>query len=511
MLRAGILFFLLLVGIVQLRSQATHGTCGTVDGEWGDMLTERLLRNKQLLADNPLEFRNINYVPVRFHMVANNSGAGRVTYAQVLDVLCALNNDFSGQNLQFYIKGITDNINNTAIHTTQYTAGTAMNLLRDQTAMNVWIVETAVGSPPSPNDPPGTVLGYYSPVRDWIVIRRDQANLAKVTLSHEVGHFFSLRHTHNGWDSQPYNPNTMGSPAPNMSPGNVPTERQDGSNCNTAGDFLCDTPPDYNGLGWPNCNYNLALDPTGTPIDPDETNFMSYFDFCPRNDYNFSTSQQNLMLVDYNTALRNYLRPNVTPNLTEITQLPALTSPINNQFAPGYNAVNFQWTGVNGADFFLLEIDTSPNFSSSPVAVIVPNATSHTVTTLQANRTYYWRVRPYNAYRTCAPFTATAQFRTNNMVVSTNEIADLDSWTVSPNPVAGAGVFQVNLRASKSFDAQFLLYDTSGRLLERYGNRRIDAGASFFEFSSAGLAPGVYILALQHTEGRELRRIVVGG
>ncbi len=509
MRRALFFTFLFLSTFFTLQAQTNHNYCGNGhNAEWDDILTGRLLRNKQLLEDNPLQFRSTVYVPVTFHMVANGAGFGRVSHAQVLNQLCKLNQDFADMDMQFYIKALNDNINNNGIYTTQYSAGLIMNVLRDNAAMNVWIVDVAAGSPPSPNDPPGTVLGYYSPQRDWMVIRRSETNANSVTLPHEVGHFFSLKHTHNGWDNTPWSP-AIGNPAPAMSPGGVPTERQDGSNCQTGGDFICDTPPDYNGLGFNGCNYNVAQDPTGVLINPDEQLFMSYFLNCTRDDYYFSQTQQDLMWMDYNHSSRNYLRPNTTPNLTEITAAPNLIFPINNEFTPGYNSVTFQWSSVAGADFHLLEIAENQQFSSNPVTIVVSGGASHTVNTLQPNKTYFWRVRPYNAYRTCAPFTTAQSFRTNNMTVSTREIAGLNSWTVSPNPVVTQGTLQVDLQAGRGFEGMFSLYNPAGQLVQHLGRHRINSGSSSFEFSVEGLQAGIYILALDQEEGREVRRVVV--
>ena len=342
-MRIAILFLTLLLSVSgSLHAQSVHGFCGNGHyQEWDDALTERLLRNKQRWESNPLQFRNTVYIPVTFLMVANTAGNGRVAHAQVLNQLCKLNEDFADMGMQFYIKTIKDNINNTGIYNAQYNAGLVMNALKDNNSLNIWVVDVAAGSPPGPNDPPGTTLGYYSPFRDWVVIRRSECNATSIVMPHEVGHFFSLKHTHNGWDSQPWTP-AIGNPAPALSPGGVPTELANGSNCNTAGDFICDTPADYNGFGFNGCNYNLAQDPTGVFIDPDEQLFMSYFLNCVRNEYHFSNTQQDLMREDYNHSSRNYLRPNITPNLTEITQAPTLLFPINNEFAPGYNSVNFQ-------------------------------------------------------------------------------------------------------------------------------------------------------------------------
>lgn len=499
--------FFLLSGIAAVQAQTHVGPCGNGGGEWNDALADRLLRNKQLLEDNPLQFRSTVYVPVRIHMVANSSGQGRVLHSRVLEQMCRLNSDFADMGMQFYIKGINDNINDTAIYNAQYNAGFIMNQLRDNSAFNIWIVDVAAPAAPQPGDE-GQILGYYNPFRDWVVMRRDQAGSTTITLPHEVGHFFSLMHTHNGWDAQRWTAE-IGNPAPAISPGGVPTERQDGTNCHNAGDFICDTPPDYNGFGFSGCNYNIAQDPTGTFIDPDEQLFMSYFLNCTRNDYYFSQTQQDLIWADYNHSSRNSIRSNFVPNLTEITEPATPIYPIGGIVTPGYNIVNLQWEAVTGADSYLLEIDLVPTFALSPIRVVVQGANTYTATTLQANKNYSWRVRPFNAYRTCAPNSAIATFRTGTELVSTQDITDLDSWTISPNPVLAQGAMQVTLQAGRGFEADFTLYNTAGQIVQRIGRQRINAGETHFEFSAENLSPGIYMLALDHQEGREVRRVVV--
>ncbi len=490
-------------------AQVNIGPCGNSGGEWKEIIRERLLQNKLAIQDQPVQFRNTVYVPVAFHLVANSNGVGRVAHNRVLEQLCKLNEDFADLNMQFYIKTLRDNINNTAIYQTQFNAGTAMNLLRDPGAVNIWIVDVATPAPPSSGDN-GIILGYYNPQRDWVVVRRDQVNANSVTLPHEIGHYFSLDHTHNGWDAQPYSPSMHGTPAPAMSPGFVPTERQDGSNCQTAGDYICDTPPDYNGFGFAGCNYNIAQDPAGVTIDPDEQLFMSYFLNCVRNDYYFSNTQQSLIWADYNSTRRNYIRSSFVPNLTEITETPVLQFPINNETPPGYNQVTFQWTAVNGADFYLLEIDRVATYTLSPLRFVVAGTNTFTVTTLEPNRTYYWRVRPYNAYRTCAISTLSGVFRTNSTVVSVNDIRELSEWTLSPNPVSSAQhALQVSFQAEQSFDGTLRLFDATGRQVRHYGRHRIASGASYLELDMRGLSNGVYLLTLEYDKGWEIKRLVM--
>lgn len=80
------------------------------------------------------------------------------------------------------------------------------------------------------------------------------------TLSHECGHWFDLLHTHQGGD-----------------------ELVDGSNCDTAGDFVCDTPADPNLSGRvdSSCAYTgTVLDANGDSYNPDTRNLLSYAGSC---------------------------------------------------------------------------------------------------------------------------------------------------------------------------------------------------------------------------------------
>lgn len=107
----------------------------------------------------------------------------------------------------------------------------------------------------------GLVCGYtYYPSaqKDFVAISKECVSDGQ-TLTHEVGHFFGLRHTHE------------------ISSG---IELTDGTNCSFSGDFLCDTPADP-GLNYSNVNSNCSYigvenDPNGEPYSPPVNNFMSY-------------------------------------------------------------------------------------------------------------------------------------------------------------------------------------------------------------------------------------------
>jgi hypothetical protein len=89
------------------------------------------------------------------------------------------------------------------------------------------------------------LVGRYSPV-----------------FSHELGHYFDLFHTFE----------TM-----------FGVECTSGSNCDVAGDLVCDTPADHGGGVDPNCKYvqgRMGPCPGDPLYDPDTRNIMSWYGSC---------------------------------------------------------------------------------------------------------------------------------------------------------------------------------------------------------------------------------------
>lgn len=94
------------------------------------------------------------------------------------------------------------------------------------------------------------------------------------TLAHEIGHYFFLWHTHGKTNN------------------GTTDELVNGSNCQVAGDNLCDTPADPNLAGKVNssCQYiGNETDRNGDPFAPNTRNIMSY---APASCRNLFTNQQ---------------------------------------------------------------------------------------------------------------------------------------------------------------------------------------------------------------------------
>lgn len=111
-------------------------------------------------------------------------------------------------------------------------------------------------------------------------------------ISHELGHFFGLYHPHETSFGREY---------------------ADGSNCDTAGDLLCDTPaePDLTFFHNQQCHYTgndspiILVDPQGDRYIPSVTNIMSYIQ--PKCMKTFTNQQFKKMILVHN-SFKMYLR-----------------------------------------------------------------------------------------------------------------------------------------------------------------------------------------------------------
>lgn len=500
-------FALLLLCIASLYAypQQSNMLCGTTPASLKS-LQEKLLQNKNLLKNFPVQPRNMQYIPVRFHLVAKDDGTGAVRHRNLLDQLCMLNEDFLSANIQFYLQGDLNIVENTAIFEDHYHNAIKMEQMRDDEAVNIWIVDALYS--PNPN---AVSAGAYQISYDWLIIRKSEINSSAVTLTHEMGHFFSLLHLFHGWDMEPWRADVHGNPAPSMSPMNVPTERQDGSNCESSGDYICDTPPDYNfGYYWTfDCEYaGGARDPMGTTVDPDEANFMTYFDRCERSAYHFSAEQKYVMHADMMSNSRQYIRSGYTPLYMQINEPASLELPFPGETVPYFNSVQLDWSAVDGATHYLVELDLVPTFSFQ-LQSFIATENQLEIKTLDPNRTYYWRVRPFNEYFTCTENSTSSTFKTTAIATSVHNIRQLSDWKVNPNPVSRNSGLEIAFNTSKSFRGSFMLFDPTGVIVVKTTEQRFEIGQNSLSISTKGLMQGIYFLAFQTEKDILTKKIIV--
>ena len=493
--------FLLIFFSINGNSQNINHICAT--DQHANM--DQYLKNIDVLRSGIVHTRGaITYVPVNYVLGARTNGTGRVNEALVLDMHCHLNERYADMEIQFYIKdGTFTYINNDQFYDEHARATAIMTFNADPNAVNVFLPKSA--------DPlgadPGTVLGYYSPQRDWLVMRSTQAKSRSETLPHEMGHLFSLMHPHFGWDAVPFDRDHANWPtAPTISPGGIPTEYVDRRNCLTGGDMLCDTPSDYNpnAVGSGNCLYSDgAKDPSGTSIDPDETLIMAYFDDnCVER---FSDDQQSMIKIDLNSNRRaKFRRDNYTPPATMVAENIWVNPPSINS-----GNVTIDWADVSGASHYLLEYATNKFFLNGTTTFATVAQSSFEFTNLEAGKQYFYRIRPFNPAVTCSRVSKIFSFEVSGgSVSSADDISFVKNFSVFPNPAKRDGQISVSIVSGESFEGEVSVFDLAGK--EIFAQKRFFAqGDNQFPIEMDTDMSGVFILFIKSDAGILKKKIVV--
>lgn len=226
----------------------------------------------------------VREVGVVAHIVRKDNGTGGLTLTQLNDAMQIVNDYYAHANIHFFVAQTYE------IHSSRYfdfntSDESAMGLKYDvQNAINIYFTNSV-------GDNQGTYCGYaYFPGGPDRILMDNSCAINGSTLPHEIGHFFTLYHTHGKDNSQ------------------LTDELVNGSNCTTAGDEICDTPADpqlsFNNVNG-SCIYTgSAKDANGDLFTPDPKNIMSYARKECRNV--FTAAQYSRMNAAYD-EFRSYL------------------------------------------------------------------------------------------------------------------------------------------------------------------------------------------------------------
>ncbi len=199
-------------------------------------------------------------VPIKAHIVRATNGSGGLTTVQLNQAIGIMNGIYVAAGIEFFLCDGINYINNDDFYdyeTSQESALTSTNNVNG--VINIYFTNSIVSTSSG-----GGLCGYaYFPGGPETILMANSCATNGSTLSHEMGHFFALSHTHG-------NSNVAGSTE----------ELVDGSNCESTGDFICDTQADPK-LG--NATVNINCQYTGTTQDanaafyrPNPLNLMSY-------------------------------------------------------------------------------------------------------------------------------------------------------------------------------------------------------------------------------------------
>lgn len=491
--------FLLLIlgGSIQAQEQ-TLEPCGTNLGisSW--------LRDFQTRIHDTPRTDGILYVPLQIHIVGNDNGSGYMQYATVMRSFCVLNEDFKDAEIQFFLAGPVRYIDNSLYYVHDFDAGYDMMASNNVAgAVNCYIVE----------DPAGN-CGYYSPGVDGIALAKGCTQPGDHTWAHEVGHFLSLPHPFYGWEYRDENiAHDFDDPAPEFWStdwgADYYVEKIDGSNCQYAADGFCDTAPDYLDYRW-NCNSGgvstvTQHDPNGEAFVSDGTLFMSYSnDLCAAR---FSDDQISAMRANIEEERPELfsVAPDEESVIIPLTEASTVLSPEAGVLIEG-SSVLLEWEPISNATHYLVQVNPFSIFSIIFNQYIVEEPRL-LFDNLQANKTFYWRVKPFNDYYTCSDFMDVNTFETG-VVTSIEELLPGEQLRLYPNPTTDAGNTSMELLSTATGNATWRILNATAQVISS-GQFVTYAGTQRINLPTQHLSSGLYIVQLQLGDRQVLRKLIV--
>ena len=464
--------------------------------------------------------REIQYIPLNVYFLGDDDDSNYPEPGRFFTSLQLLNQDFADQNIQFFVFDQINYVPNSDYNSFdrestdpfsgRHPGQDMLGELNVDNLLNTYVVA----------DPSG-LCGYNDRQFDAIVLGRDCLLAGDHTWAHEVGHLLSLNHTFYGWENVRFDEFDFNAPAPLANTGaNTPffaVELADGSNCDVAADLFCDTPADYLGERW-SCATDRTFadtltDPNGVRFVVPATNIMSYAnDNCVSE---FSAEQQAAMLSNIADRQRSgeFIHQEMPPDALPAVEDLSLLAPENNEGVPFNDVVDFTWSSVPNADFYVFELNRTRNFNGGVQYRRIYRDTAITLTSastvLDRSSRYYWRVRPVNAFDPTGDFGEIFQFRPGS-TTSTIDAALDAAITIAPNPIRSGEALTVRaegLRAGGRLRYEFT--DATGRVLLTKADVSIPGGTFSGSIDATGLPAGVYFLRLRVDDKFSTRRIVV--
>lgn len=315
-----------LISLLFLASQGYAQECGTIP------TAEQLdfMQQIQSLEANRRSARTaagLVRIPIKFHSVRPSDGSGGLTEGQANSILSKTNQYYSNAGIEFFQYGEINYINSDAFYNLNSANEGGLAVANDVSqVINLYLMNSLQS-----NGLP--LCGYtrFPPSSDRVFSTYGCA-LNGTTVEHELGHYFTLFHTHGKTNT------------------GTTDELVNGSNCSNAGDNICDTPADPNlsGRVSATCIYTgTAVDANGQSFIPDVANVMSYSrDQCTNR---FSAGQYERIRSGYENG-RNYLlveTPNFAANFYSSTRNTCRTGSISFT-ATGSGATSWSWEFPGG-------------------------------------------------------------------------------------------------------------------------------------------------------------------
>ena len=265
----------------------------------------------------------VNSIPVKVYIIRNADGSGGLSMVELNDAITNLNSVYKDAFLEFFLCDGIEYIDNDNLG--HFKRGEEKSFIETNYVpglINMYFTDNIE------NESNESICGYSDNVgRNDMVVMKNSCATNGSSLPHELGHFFSLLHTH-GADND-----------------TITTELVNGSNCDTDGDGICDTPADprlKTSTVNSSCNYiGFETDTNGDSFKPDTNNIMSYSRKECRT--HFSEQQLARMYAFYMTT-KNYLAcPTFNANIAVNESETCESSLTVNFESISENITNWQW------------------------------------------------------------------------------------------------------------------------------------------------------------------------
>ncbi|MCB9355686.1 MAG: hypothetical protein H6575_14040 [Lewinellaceae bacterium] len=492
----------------QIPVKYTLPPCGTAPGisPW---LKDYASRPQEFVSARSLDTL---YVGIQLHLLARDNGTGRFSPERVLAAFCQLNEDYAATGIRFYFKDDWNLINSTAWYQhANIPQGIDMMLTNNvPDALNAYFASNVAGN-----------CGYNLPYAG-VAVAHNCAATGDHTWAHEVGHALSLPHPFIGWEGKTY---TTLNPTPDtltydytyfhdtidtQIPAPLDTalvEYLDGSNCSIAADLFCDTKPDYLSYRW-NCDAQSnstvkQIDPAGGEFYSDGTLFMSYsFDECQTR---FSDEEVAAMRANLMTEKASWLTD--VPTEGEITGAPDMLLPLDGENAP-VSGAELRWASVPNATHYLIQYTRISSFIVKEFELVTTD-TSLVLGNLFVDKNYYWRVRAFNHWYACTPFSPQQSFYTVPVTAITSP--ESDNWRCYPSLISRGQALTLEFGEEwQQQNLQCSVVDVTGRVMWQTPLRSSNARIRL-DLPSGNWPAGVYHLILAGEKGVKTRSLMLQG
>ncbi|WP_445737492.1 T9SS type A sorting domain-containing protein [Mariniflexile sp.] len=317
---------------VHISAQNEQASCGTVTSSeslnYFNSIKPQLKKYEETFmqmrsSKSTSKTRTINSIPIKAHVIRASNGTGGICDADLNNAISELNTVFAGAFMEFFLCDGINYINEDALY--HFKKGDEKSLKETYFVpglINIYFTDFIE------NGLDESICGYTdNEGRNDAIVMKNSCVTNDSSLVHELGHFFSLIHTH-GVDNI-----------------KLTTEFVDGSNCDTDGDGICDTPADPK-LTTKNvnnfCEYiGTERDAHGDYFTPDATNIMSYSRKGCRNHF---TPQQLARMHAFYLVAKNYLAcPSFNANFTVDANQTCESSLTVNFESNCTNVTKWQW------------------------------------------------------------------------------------------------------------------------------------------------------------------------